>query len=302
MIGFNGIKTLFLIVLLSGLVLVIGQMLGGVLGLAIAGVLVFAMNIGSYWYSDKLILKTMNAHQVTPQQAPGLHRIVERAAREAGLPKPKVYVVDTPMPNAFATGRNLQNAAVAATTGIMGLLTEREISGVFAHELGHVKNRDTLINTVVAMLASTVMIIAMFAKWSLFFGLMFAGGHRGGGGSGQLANVAGTLVLAIVAPIVASMIQMAVSRTREYGADETGARNCRDPEALASALQKLALGSQTPQVQAAAKAMVGAESANHLFIVNPLAGGPGRWFASHPPVEERVARLRDIGRDIGQIF
>ena len=275
MIGLNGIKTLFLIVLLSGLVLVIGQMLGGVLGLAIAGVLVFAMNIGSYWYSDKLILKTMNAHQVTPQQAPGLHRIVERAAREAGLPKPKVYVVDTPMPNAFATGRNPQNAAVAATTGIMGLLTEREISGVFAHELGHVKNRDTLINTVVAMLASTVMIIAMFAKWSLFFGLMFAGGQRGGGGSGQLANVAGTLVLAIVAPIVASMIQMAVSRAREYSADETGARNCRDPEALASALQKLALGSQTPQVQAAAKAMVGAESANHLFIVNPLAGGPG---------------------------
>ena len=207
---------------------------------------------------------------------------MERAAREAGLPKPKVYVVDTPMPNAFATGRNPQNAAVAATTGIMGLLTEREISGVFAHELGHVKNRDTLINTVVAMLASAVMIIAMFAKWSLFFGLMFGGGQRGGGGSDHLANVAGTLVLAIVAPIVASMIQMAVSRTREYGADETGARNCRDPEALASALQKLALGSQHPQVQAAAKAMVGAESANHLFIVNPLAGGPGRWFASHP--------------------
>lgn len=301
MIGFNGVKTLFLIVLLSGLLLIIGQMVGGVVGLAIAGVLVFAMNIGSYWYSDKLILKTMNAHEVTPQQAPGLHRIVERAAREAGLPKPKVYVVDTPMPNAFATGRNPQNAAVAATTGIMGLLTEREISGVFAHELAHVKNRDTLINTVVAMLASTVMIIAMFAKWSLFFGLMFGGGQRGGG-SDQLANVAGTLVLAIFAPIVASMIQMAVSRAREYSADETGARNCRDPEALASALQKLALGSQSPRVQAAAKAMVGAEAANHLFIVNPLAGGPGRWFASHPPVEERVERLRTIGRDIGQIF
>ncbi|PZC42609.1 MAG: heat shock protein HtpX [Chloroflexi bacterium] len=301
MIGRNGIKTLFLIVLLSGLLLAIGQVVGGPIGLAIAGVLVFAMNIGSYWYSDKLILKTMNAHEVTPKQAPGLHRIVDRAAREAGLPKPKVYIVDTPVPNAFATGRDPQHAAVAATTGIMGLLTEREISGVFAHELGHVKNRDTLINTIVAMLASTVMIIAMFAKYSLFFGLMFAGGNRRGGDAG-LANVAGTLVLAIVAPIVASLIQMAVSRAREYGADEIGARNSRDPEALASALQKLALGSQAPHVQAAAKAMVGAESANHLFIVNPLAGGPGRWFASHPPVEERVQRLQAIGREIGQIF
>ena len=211
MIGRNGLKTVFLIVLLSGLVLVAGQLVGGVVGLAIAAVIVVAMNFGSYWYSDKLILRTMNAHQVTPDQAPGLHRIIERAAREANLPMPKVYVVDTPMPNAFATGRNPQHAAVAATTGIMGLLTEREISGVFAHELAHVKNRDTLINSVVAMRASTVMIIAMFAKWSLFFGLMFAGGRRGGG-SGQLANVAGTLVLAIVAPIVASLIQMAVSR------------------------------------------------------------------------------------------
>lgn len=301
MIGRNGLKTLFLIVLLSGLVLVIGQLVGGVIGLAIAAVIVLAMNFSSYWYSDKLILKTMNAHEVTLKQAPGLHRIVERAAREADLPKPKVYIVDTPMPNAFATGRNPNNAAVAATTGIMGLLTEREISGVFAHELGHVKNRDTLINTIVAMLASTVMIIAMFAKWSLFFGLMFGGGNRQGG-SAQLGNVAGTLVLAIVAPIVASLIQMAVSRAREYGADEMGARNSRDPEALASALQKLAMASQAPQVQAAAKAMVGAESANHLFIVNPLAGGPGRWFASHPPVEERVARLQKIGREIGQIF
>ena len=228
-IGRNGLKTLFLIVLLSGLVLVIGQLVGGPIGLAIAGVIVFAMNIGSYWYSDKLILKTMNAHEVTPKQAPGLHRIVERAARDAGLPKPKVYVVDTPMPNAFATGRNPSNAAVAATTGIMGLLTEREISGVFAHELAHVKNRDTLINTMVAMLASTVMIIAMFAKYSLFFGLMFAGGNRRGGDAG-LANIAGTLVLAIVAPIVASMIQMAVSRARDSGADEVGARTVCDAD------------------------------------------------------------------------
>ena len=303
MIGRNGLKTLVLIVLLSGVVLALGQLLGGVLGLTIAVVIVVAMNFGSYWYSDRLILKTMHAREVTPQQAPGLHRIVERAAREASLPKPKVYIVETPVPNAFATGRSPSHAAVAATTGVMGLLTERELAGVFAHELGHVKNRDTLINSIVAMLASTVMIIAMFARFSLFFGFMFAGSNRGGGNSSAAAGqLAATLVLAIVAPLVAGMIQMAVSRAREYSADETGARNSRDPEALASALQKLQMASQDPRAQAVARTMAGAEAANHLFIVNPLAGGPGRWFASHPPVEDRVARLRQIGREIGQIF
>lgn len=301
MVGRNGLRTVFLIVLLTGVLLIVGQLVGGVAGLAIAAIIAVAMNFFAYWRSDKLILTTMRAQEVSAHDAPGLHRIVERAAREAGLPKPKVYLVDTPAPNAFATGRNPDHAAVAATTGILNLLSERELAGVFAHELGHVKNRDTLINAIVAMMASTIMIIAMFARWSLFFGLMFGAG-RGGRGSDQLAQLAGTIVLAIIAPLVAALIQMAVSRSREFGADETGARNSRDPQALASALTKLQMATQTPQAQQAAKAMTAMESANHLFIVNPLAGGVGRWFASHPPVEQRVERLRAIGRDIGQIF
>ncbi len=301
MVGRNGLRTVFLIVLMTGVLLVIGQLVGGVVGLAFAAVFAVGMNFFAYWKSDSLILKTMRAREVSPKEAPGLHRIVERAAREADLPKPKVYLVESPAPNAFATGRNPQHAAVAATTGILSLLTERELAGVFAHELGHVKNRDTLINAIVAMMASTIMIIAMFARWSLFIGLMF--GARGGQrGSDQLGQLAGTLVLAIVAPLVAGLIQMAVSRSREYGADEIGARNSQDPEALASALMKLQMATQQPAVQRAARATMGMESANHLFIVNPLAGGAGRWFASHPPVEDRVERLREIGREIGQLF
>ena len=301
MIGWNGLRTLVLIVLMTGLLLVVGQLVGGLTGLIVAAVFAVAMNFFSYWYSDKLILKTMHARAVSPADAPALHRVVERAARDAGLPKPKVYLVATLVPNAFATGRNPNNAAVAATTGILSLLTERELAGVFAHELGHVKNRDTLVNAIVAMMASTVMIIAMFAKWSLFFGMMF-GGRGGARNSQALAHLAGVLILAIVAPFIAALIQTAVSRAREYSADETGARNSRDPEALASALTKLQLATQQPRVQHAARAVAGMEAANHLFIVNPLAGGPGRWFTSHPPLDERVARLRRLSREIGQIF
>ena len=302
MVGRNGLRTVFLIVLLTGVLLIIGQLVGGPIGLRSRRCFALAMNVGSYWYSDQLILKTMHAREVSPREAPGLHRIVERVAREAELPKPKVYVIDTPAPNAFATGRNPEHAAVAATTGIMSLLTERELAGVMAHELGHVQNRDTLINAIVATMASMIMIIAMVARFSLFFGMMFAGRGGGRGGGDQMAQVAGTLVLAIVAPLVAGLIQMAVSRAREFSADEAGARNSGDPEALASALTKLQMATQQPEIQQAAKAMSGMESANHLFIVNPLAGGPGRWFASHPPVEERVERLRRVGLEIGQIF
>ena len=245
MVGRNGLRTVFLIVLLTGVLLIIGQLVGGPIGLALAAVFALAMNVGSYWYSDQLILKTMHAREVSPREAPGLHRIVERVAREAELPKPKVYVIDTPAPNALATGRNPEHAAVAATTGIMSLLTERELAGVMAHELGHVKNRDTLINAIVATMASMIMIIAMVARFSLFFGMMFAGRGRGGN---QMGQVAGTPVLAIVAPLVAGLIQMAVSRAREFSADEAGARNSGDPEALASALTKLQLATQQPEI------------------------------------------------------
>ena len=212
------------------------------MGLAVFAVIAFALNIFAFWKSDSAVLKMMRAREVSPQEAPGLHRIVERAADQAGLPKPKVYVMDNPAPNAFATGRSPSHAAVAATTGIMGLLTERELSGVFAHELAHVKNRDTLINTIVAMMATTIMIIAMIARFSLFFGLMFAGGGRGG--RGDLGQLAGVLALAILAPLVATLIRFAISRAREFSADETGARISQDAEALASALTKLHMAAE----------------------------------------------------------
>ena len=183
----------------------------------------------------------------------------------------------------------------------MTILTERELAGVFAHELAHVKNRDTLWSAMVAMMASVIMLAAMIAKFSLMMAFLFGGMGRGGEGGG-IGHLAGVLVLAIVAPIVASMIQMAVSRTREYSADDAGARNSRDPQALASALMKMEAAARIPEVHHAAEEMATAEVANHMFIVNPLAGGAGKWFHSHPPTEERVERLRKIGQEIGQLF
>ncbi len=302
MIGTNGVKTLFLIVLLSGLLLVAGMLMGGYVGLVIAAVIAFAMNIFAYWKSDSAVLKMMHAREVSLSEAPQLHRIVERAALEAKLPKPKVYIVQNPAPNAFATGRSPNHAAVAATTGIMGLLTERELAGVFAHELAHVKNRDTLINTIVAMLATAILLIAMVARFGLLFGLMFAGGGRDDRGGGGLGQIAGMLALAIIAPIVATLIKLAISRAREFSADATGARNSQDPEALASALTKLQLANQRVQRVRPASASTTNAAVEHLFIINPFAGGMGRWFSSHPPTEQRVERLRAIGQEMGQLF
>ena len=300
--GGYGVRTVFLMTLMAGLMMVIGLAAAGTIGLIVMGAFALLLNFISYWKSDSIIRTAMGAKEVSAAQAPQLHRIVERAAHDAQMPMPKVYIVETPVPNAFATGRNPQNAAVAATTGIMNILTERELAGVMAHELAHIRNRDTLWSTMVAMMASVIMMVAMLAKFSLFFAFMFGGvGGRDDQGGGA-AHLAGALILAFVAPLIASMIQMAVSRTREFSADETGARNSRDPQALASALTKLQLASQSPEVRYAAEEMATAEVANHLFIVNPLAGGPGRWFSSHPPTEERVARLRKLGREIGQIF
>ena len=296
-----GVRTVFLLVLMAGLMMVVGYAIGGTLGLIIFGVLAIALNFFSFWFSDRVIRTAMGAKEVTAQQQPMLHRIIDRAAHEAGMPKPKVYVVDTPVPNAFATGRSPAHAAVAATTGIMNILTERELAGVFAHELAHVKNRDTLWSAMVAMMASVIMLAAMIAKFSLMMAFLFGGMGRGGEGGG-IGHLAGVLVLAIVAPIVASMIQMAVSRTREYSADDAGARNSRDPQALASALMKMEAAARIPEVHHAAEEMATAEVANHMFIVNPLAGGAGKWFHSHPPTEERVERLRKIGQEIGQLF
>ena len=298
-----GVRTVFLMVLMAGLIMVAGQLIGGTPLLIIFGIFAIAMNFFAYWKSDSIIRTAMGAKEVTSREQPVLHRIVERAAVDAELPMPKVYIVDTPVPNAFATGRNPQNAAVAATTGIMSILTERELAGVMAHEMAHVKNRDTLWSTMVAMMASLVMLIAMVARFGLMFAFLFGGmGGRTDDQGGGIGHLAGTLALAIIAPIIAAMIQMAVSRQRELAADETGARNSRDPQALASALTKLQMASESPKVRHAAEEMATAEVANHLFIVNPLAGGAGRWFSSHPPTEQRVERLRALGREIGQLF
>lgn len=296
------VRTVFLVTLITGLAGAIAYWLAGVWGVVIVGAIMMAINIGSYWFSDRIIRSSMGAKEVSERDAPRLHRIVERAALEAKLPKPKVFIVETPMPNAFATGRSPNHAAVAATTGIMGLLSERELQGVFAHELAHVKNRDTLWSCIVAMMAGMIMLIAMVARFGLMFALLFGGMGRDSQGGGDVGHLAGALVLAFVAPIIAALIQSAVSRQREFAADEMGARNGRDPEALASALMKMEQMKTAPEVRYATEEMSTAESANHLFIVNPLSGGAGKWFSSHPPTEERVERLRKVGRDIGQIF
>ncbi|MPZ23381.1 MAG: M48 family metalloprotease, partial [Dehalococcoidia bacterium] len=225
----NNLKTVILLGLLTGLVLAVGQLLGGTGGLVIALLFVGVMNFAMYWFSDKIALKSMRAHEVSAQDAPELHQMVDRVVAAAGMPKPKVYIAENPSPNAFATGRNPQNAAVAVTTGIQGLLTPRELEAVIGHELGHVQNRDTLISTVAATLAGVI----TFASRMMLFGAMFGGGRdRGGSPLLQLA-------LIILAPIAAILIQLAITRSREYQADRTGAELTRDPLGLASALAKL---------------------------------------------------------------
>ena len=276
----NKIKTFLLLAGLTVFLVMIGKLIGGTRGMQIAFVIALAMNFFSYWFSDKIVLRMYGAQEVNEAEAPDLHRIVEELSREAGIPKPKVYVIPQDNPNAFATGRNPEHGAVAVTTGILRLLTPTELKGVLAHEIGHIRNRDILIQTVAATLAGAIMILADLAKWSMIFG----GGRddEEGGGLG----IIGVIVLAIVAPLAAMLIQMAISRSREYIADETGAKLSHNPESLASALEKLAYGVQAAPMQAN-------PATEPLFIVNPLTGGGVMsWFSTHPPIEERVARLR----------
>ncbi|MFP3868256.1 MAG: zinc metalloprotease HtpX [Desulfobacteraceae bacterium] len=273
----NQIKTVLLLGALTGLILFMGQIMGGSQGVKIALVLALAMNFFSYWYSDKIVLRLYRAQEVSPQEAPELHAMVGELAREAQVPMPRVYIVPTDTPNAFATGRNPQHAAVAVTNGILKLLSPTELKGVLAHEMGHVKNRDILIQTVAATLGGAITYLAYMAQWAAIFG--GRDDEEGGG-------VLGALAMAILAPIAAMLIQMAISRSREYMADATGARLCHNPQALASALEKLAYGNQRVPMQAN-------PSTAHMFIVNPLTGGGlMSWFSTHPPIEERVARLR----------
>ena len=284
----NNVKTVFLLVLLTGLLIGIGYLVAGLTGAVFAFIISMVMNIGSYWFSDKIALQATGAHEVTPDQEPRLHGIVDQVAAMAGMPKPKVYVIQNDSPNAFATGRDQKHAAVAATTGIMRILDDRELTAVFGHELGHIRNRDILINAIVATVAGAITFIATMLQWSLIFG-GFGGRDRNGGMLGVLAILA-TIILA---PFAAAIIRMAVSRQREYGADETGAHLTHAPLSLASALQKLEDYSRVKPMQVN-------PAFSHLFIVNPLGKiNFAGLFSTHPPIEKRIERLNEIARRTG---
>ncbi len=278
----NYLKTAVLLAGLTALVLFIGGRLGGAGGLLFAGVFVVAMNFGAWWFSDRIALAMHGAQPLERSQAPFIFDTVERLTRRAGMPMPKLYLLPTPAPNAFATGRDPEHAAVAVTQGLLQLMSPRELEGVLAHELAHVKNRDTLISTVAATLAGVITHAVQMLFW--FGGSLMRGEDREEEGGGGLANLA----LLIVAPVAAMLLQLAVSRAREYGADQTGAELTGDPEGLASALLKLQRGAEAlPYDRSPATA--------HMFIVNPLSGGGVMsLFATHPPIEERVARLRGM--------
>lgn len=273
----NTLKTAVLLGLLTGLVLLIGDAFGGSQGLVVAFVFATLMNFGAYWFSDKIVLAIYRAQALTEAEAPRLYQMVRAVAQRAGVPMPRLYLIPTDTPNAFATGRSPQHAAVAVTEGILRILDEEELEGVLAHELGHVKNRDTLTMTIAATLAGVIVMLARMAMWLPFFG---------GRDEEERGGMLGMLFLAILAPIAAFLIQMAISRAREFQADETGARITRKPWALANALEKLEQASRIVPMDAN-------PATAHLFIVNPLRGG-GLYslFMTHPPIEARVARLR----------
>lgn len=276
----NRIKTTFLLTCLTLLLVAMGSAIGGQSGMVIAFVIAGGMNFFSYWYSDKIVLKMYKAREVSETESPILYRMVNRLAQQANMPMPKVYIIPSEGPNAFATGRNPQNAAVAATEGIMRLLNEEELEGVMAHELAHVQNRDTLISTIAATFAGAIAMLGNMLQWAAIFGGGSSEDEEGGGG------LFGNLALAFIAPIAAMLIQMAVSRSREYLADATGAKMCGNPLALANALRKLQMGAKAAPMPEATPAT------SHMFIVNPLTGGSMlKLFSTHPPMEERVARL-----------
>ena len=267
--------------LMMVLFLFVGYLLGGNTGMTIALVFSLLMNFGSYWFSDKIVLKMYRAKEVNRESAPKFYDMIENLAKQANLPMPKVYLINDPTPNAFATGRNPQHAAVAATTGILQGLSNEELAGVMAHELAHVKHRDTLISTIAATLVGSISFIAQMAGWVFMFG---RSDERGGSGIGGL-------VLLILSPILAMLIQMAISRSREFAADKGGAEFTRNPLGLASALQKISRGNQLKPVYNSNPTTA------HMFIINPLhGGGMSKLFSTHPSTEERIKRLQAMAR------
>lgn len=276
----NALKTTALLALLTALLVGIGYYLGGQGGMVLFFGIAVIMNISAYWFSADIALRMANAREVNQEQAPQLFQIISEVATEAGLPMPKVAVIDSPSPNAFATGRDANHAVVAVTTGIIGILDREELKGVLAHELGHVRNHDILIASVAATIAGAITMLARVAGWAMIFGGM------GGRGDSRGRNPLGELLLIVLAPLAAVMIQLAISRSREYGADATGARIIGDPEALASALEKLEMASSVRPLQVN-------PAVAHMFIVNPLKGANfSGLFSTHPPLEDRIRRLR----------
>jgi heat shock protein HtpX len=279
----NTMKTGLLLGALTGLLMLIGGSFGGQQGVVIAFIFAMAMNLGSYWFSDKIVLRMYNAQPVSETEAPELYATVKNLALKASMPMPRVYIIPGDTPNAFATGRNEQHAVVAVTEGILRILGRDELEGVIAHELSHIRNRDILIGSIAATLAGAIVMLANMAQWAAMFGGARRDDDEGGG-----SNIVGLILMAILAPIAATLIQMAISRSREYLADAGGAKISGKPYGLAGALEKLSRASQTIPMEAN-------PSTAHMFIVNPLNGRSlMNLFSTHPPIEERIARLRSM--------
>ena len=280
----NTLKTVFLMTLMMVLFLLVGYLIGGNSGMAIAFFFSLAMNFGTYWFSDKVVLAMYRAKEINKETSPRLYSIVEQLAQRAGLPMPRIYLIEDNTPNAFATGRDPGHAAVAATTGIVNGLNDQELAGVLGHELAHVKHRDILIGTIAATLVGTITFIAQMAGWAMMFG--GRGGSRDNDGNSSL-------FLILLAPIAATMLQLAVSRSREFMADEGGSKFSGNPMALASALGKISEANKLKPVKNAGPASA------HMFIVNPLSGkAMMKLFSTHPPVEERIKRLQQLAADV----
>ncbi|MBX3031547.1 MAG: zinc metalloprotease HtpX [Chloroflexi bacterium] len=285
------LKTFVLLAALGGLLVAVGGLIGGQTGLVIALVLALVMNVGVYWFSDKVALKANGARPMQPGEAPQVERIVQDLSGRARIPMPALYLIDRPEPNAFATGRSPKHAAVAVTTGLLAIMDERQLRGVLAHELSHVTNRDMLVGTIAATIGGAISFLGNMALWSSMFG---------GGDDGDGVPAPVLLLSAILAPIAATIIQLSVSRTREYGADRSGALLTHDPEGLASALETLDAASRQLQAQRGRfgrrrgqQQPVPAAMA-HLYTVSPLGGSAGSLFSTHPPIAERVRRLRSF--------